>query len=161
MGPVVNFCFLYCDTETELILTDSRTGVSSAVPDLRFVEGHQISSQYHLGFSNIQCTGFQPITMQHGKAVYFIGLTFCTGKSEKLQWSWLKCLIPSQISNGIPCWCRYPILSSKKPLVPKRPIITIFLLPQHGKNFFNKISRHILCIELINLQKIIVAQVFF
>ena len=59
----------------------------------------------------------------------------------------------SVMDNGIPCWCRYPILSSKKPLVPKRPIITIFLLPQHGKNFFNKISRHILCTELINLQK--------
>ena len=37
----------------------------------------------------------------------------------------------------------YPILSSKKPLVPKRPIITIFLLPQHGKNFFlQNISSH-------------------
>ena len=53
MRPVVNFCFQFWDTETELILTDSRTGVSSAVPDLRFVEGHQISSQYHLGFFQI------------------------------------------------------------------------------------------------------------
>ena len=92
VGSVVNFCSWYWDIETELILTESRTSVSSVEPDLRFIEGHQISSHAIL----LKFFTVHRLLTNHNAArkswAFLLVRYFAPESLKKLQWLWLECL---------------------------------------------------------------------